>query len=128
MAPEFSPSVVIFNAQPEIDRVQGITGSSSATGSPATIALDGTGAQTSSHTVALSWNDDTSTSTVSGYNVYRSTTSGGGYAQLNSSLASGLNYTDSNVQSATTYYYVTTTVDGSGNESAYSNEATAVVP
>jgi fibronectin type 3 domain-containing protein len=76
--------------------------------------------------VALSWN--ASTSTVSGYNVYRSTTSGSGYAKINSSLLPGLTYTDSNVQSATTYYYVATAVDSSGTESTYSNQATAVIP
>ena len=76
--------------------------------------------------MALSWT--ASTSTVSGYNVYRSTTSGGGYTKLNSSLVANVNYTDSGVQNATTYYYVTTAVDSSGDESAYSNEASAVIP
>jgi fibronectin type 3 domain-containing protein len=76
--------------------------------------------------VAVSWN--ASTSTVSGYNVYRSTTSGSGYVKINSSLLSGLSYTDSSVQSATTYYYVSTAVDSSGTESTYSNQATAVIP
>jgi len=103
-----------------------VTVTSTANGSPATIVLSGTGAQTSSHTVSLSWN--ASTSTVAGYNVYRSTTNGSSYVKLNSSLVSGLSYTDSNVQSATTYYYVATAVDGSGNESTYSNQATAVIP
>jgi fibronectin type 3 domain-containing protein len=99
---------------------------SNASGSPATIALSGTGAQTSSHTVALSW--QASTSVVSGYNVYRSTSSGSGYVKINSSLLGGLAYTDSNLQSTTTYYYVTTAVDSSGNESTYSNQASAVIP
>jgi hypothetical protein len=99
---------------------------SNATSTPTTIALSGTGAQVSSLTVALSWN--ASTSAVSGYNVYRSTTSGSGYVKINSSLLSGLTYTDSNVQSATTYNYVTTAVDSSGTESTYSNQATAVIP
>jgi fibronectin type 3 domain-containing protein len=39
-----------------------------------------------------------------------------------------LNYTDSTVQNSTTYYYVTTAVDASGNESVYSNEASAPIP
>lgn len=99
---------------------------STATGSPTTIALSGTGAQASSHTVAISWN--ASTSTVSGYNIYRSTTSGSGYVKLNSSLVGGLTYTDSNVQSATTYYYVATAIDSGGNESTYSKQATAAIP
>jgi hypothetical protein len=99
---------------------------SNATGSPKTIVLSGTGAQTISHSVALAWN--ASTSTVSGYNIYRSTTNGSGYSKLNGALVASLNYADSTVQSGTTYYYVTTAVDGSGNESAYSNEASATIP
>ncbi|HEY4978235.1 MAG TPA: hypothetical protein VII25_03635 [Candidatus Acidoferrum sp.] len=99
---------------------------SNATGSPASVTLSGTGVAATSHTVALNWN--ASTSTVSGYNVYRSTTSGSGYAKLNSSLVGGLSYTDSTVQNGLTYYYVTTAVDGSGAESTNSNEAQAIIP
>src|SRR5438874_168991 len=76
--------------------------------------------------LALSWN--ASASTVSGYNIYRSTVSGGGYARLNSSLVSVLAYTDSTIQSGTTYYYVTTAVDANGVESTYSNEISAAIP
>jgi fibronectin type 3 domain-containing protein len=76
--------------------------------------------------VALTW--DSSTSKVSGYNIYRSTTSGSGYTKLNSSLISGTSYTDSTVQNATTYYYVTTAVDSSGDESSDSNQVTVVIP
>ena len=97
---------------------------SNAAGSPGTVTLSGTGV--APHTVAVSWT--ASTSTVAGYNVYRSTTSGSGYVKLNSSLVTGLTYTDSNVLSGTTYYYVATAVDSSGNESTYSNQATAVIP
>src|SRR6266496_514285 len=79
------------------------------------------------HSVALSWIAST-TSTVSGYNVYRSTVSGTGYAKMNSSVVSVLIYTDGTVQNATTYYYVTTAVDGGGTESAYSNEVSAAIP
>jgi fibronectin type 3 domain-containing protein len=76
--------------------------------------------------VALTWN--ASTSTVVGYNVYRGTVSGGPYAKINSSLVAALNYTDSSVQSGTTYHYVTTAVDSSGNESVFSNEVSAAIP
>jgi len=79
------------------------------------------------HQVTLNW--IASTSTVAGYNVYRGTTSGGPYSILNSSLVTGSTaYTDSTVASGQTYYYVTTAVDASNNQSAYSNEAQAVVP
>jgi len=117
---------VIFSPTVAGNATGAVTVTSNASGSPATIALSGTGAQSSSHAVALSW--QASTSVVSGYNVYRSTTSGSGYVKINSSLLGGLAYTDSNVQSATTYYYVTTAVDSSGNESTYSNQASAVIP
>jgi hypothetical protein len=79
------------------------------------------------HSVALSWSASTST-TVSGYYVYRSTVSGSGYARVNSLPISALAYTDSTVLNATTYYYVTTAVDASGVESTYSNEVPAAVP
>jgi fibronectin type 3 domain-containing protein len=78
------------------------------------------------HTVALTWN--ASTSTVSGYNVYRSTVSGTGFARINPSPVAVLSYTDASVLNGTTYYYVTTAVDAAGIESIFSNEATAVIP
>jgi len=76
--------------------------------------------------VTLSWT--ASTSTVSGYNVYRSTTSGSGYARINSGVVGSVTYSDTTVQNGSTYYYVTTAVDSSGDESSYSNQATAVIP
>ena len=99
---------------------------SNASGSPATVALSGTGVASIQHSVDLTWT--ASTSTVSGYNVYRSTVSGSSYTKINSSLVTALNYTDSTVQNGTTYYYVTTAVDSSGTESAYSNVASAIIP
>ncbi|HTQ97625.1 MAG TPA: choice-of-anchor D domain-containing protein, partial [Candidatus Acidoferrum sp.] len=101
-----------------------VTVTSSAPGSPTTITLSGSGVQSTSHSVALSW--AASTSTVTGYNVYRSVTSGSGYTKISS--VSGLTYDDTTVQSETTYYYVVTAVDSSGNESTDSNQATAVIP
>ncbi len=86
-----------------------------------------TGTGTTSHSVALSWQASTS-SGVTGYNVYRGTVSGGPYTKITSSTVSGLGYTDNNVTSGQTYYYVATAVDSSSNESAYSNQATAAVP
>ena len=99
---------------------------SNASGSPASVTLSGTGVAPVQHSVTLSWNG--STSVVSGYNVYRSTVSGSSYVKINTSLDSGLGFTDTTVQSGTTYYYVTTAVDASNNESAFSNEVPAVIP
>lgn len=78
------------------------------------------------HSVTLNWLPSTS-SGVSYYKVYRGTVSGGPYSLLSTGLSS-TSYTDSTVQSAKTYYYVTTDVDPRGAESAYSNVAQAVIP
>ncbi len=99
---------------------------SNSTNSPATVALSGSGTVPTQHSVDLSWN--ASTSAVSGYNVYRSTVSGGSYTKLTSSPQAGTSYVDSTVKSGTTYYYVVTAESSSGTESSYSNQATAVVP
>src|SRR5712671_1889579 len=99
---------------------------SNANGSPASVSLSGTGIAPVQHSVTLTLK--AGTSTVSGYNIYRSTVSGTGYTKLNSSLVSGLTYTDSTVQNGTTYFYVATAVDSGGKESSYSNEMQAVIP
>jgi Abnormal spindle-like microcephaly-assoc'd, ASPM-SPD-2-Hydin/HYDIN/CFA65/VesB-like, Ig-like domain/Cep192 domain 4 len=100
---------------------------SNATGSASTVALSGTGvALPVQHSVALNWG--ASSSSVAGYNVYRSVVSGSSYSKLNGSVVGGVSYADSSVQSGQTYYYVATSVDASGNESVYSNEVAAIVP
>jgi fibronectin type 3 domain-containing protein len=75
-------------------------------------------------TVWLDWSDN-GEADLDGYNVYRSTTSGGGYSQINGSLLSSSDYTDNSVSNGTTYYYVVTAVDTSSNESGYSGEVSA---
>jgi hypothetical protein len=98
---------------------------SNATGAPSAIPISGTGVAQAQHTVALSWNASNS---ATGYNVYRSTSSGTGYARVNAGLDGALNYTDANVQNGQTYYYVTTAVDASGQESVYSSEVSVLIP
>jgi hypothetical protein len=117
---------VVFNPSTAGNAAGGVTLTSSATGSPSTISLTGTGVQPATHSVTLGWT--ASTSTVSGYNVYRSTVSGTGYTKISGGLVGSAAYTDSNVQSGATYFYVTTAVDSNGNESDNSNEASALVP
>src|ERR1035438_3558549 len=78
------------------------------------------------HSVALTCT--ASTSTVTGYNLYRSTVNGSGYTKLNSSLVASLSYSDTNVQPGTTYFYVATAVDSGGDESANSNQVSAAIP
>jgi len=99
---------------------------SSASNTTAIESLTGSGTPPPQHSVSLSWNP--STSAVLGYNVYRSTSSGGPYSKIDAALDTSTTYTDSTVQSGQTYYYVTTAVDGSGLESTYSNQAQAVIP
>jgi len=79
------------------------------------------------HLVDLSWIASTSPS-ITGYNVYRGTSIAGPYSKINSALDPSLTYSDGTVQSGRTYYYVTTAVDSTGAESAYSNNVSAVVP
>jgi hypothetical protein len=101
--------------------------SSNATNSPLTIGLSGTGVQTTQNSVTLSWS--ASTSSVAGYDIYRSTVSGGPYTtMLNSSLVTGLTFTDTNVQAGVTYYYVVVAVSSNGVESSDSNQASATIP
>jgi hypothetical protein len=91
------------------------------------VALSGTGvSQPVQHSVALNWN--ASTSTVSGYFVYRGTVTGGPYSQLNSSVDPSTSYTDSTVQGGQTYYYVVSSVNSSNVQSPYSNEVSVTVP
>jgi O-glycosyl hydrolase len=71
--------------------------------------------------VALNWNAN-SEADLAGYNVYRSTTLGSGYIQLNSSLLNSPEFTDNDVSYYITYYYVVTAVDTYDYESSYSNE------
>jgi len=70
--------------------------------------------------VTLTW---TAAAGVTGYNVKRATTSGGPYAQL--AAPSSNAYTDSSVTNGTTYYYVVSATNSTG-ESANSAQVVAV--
>ena len=95
--------------------------------SAATESLTGSGvATTNQHSVSLTWTDGSSG--ISGYNVYRSSVSGGPYTKINSALDPTTAYTDSAVSAGQTYFYVTTAVNTSGVESKYSNQVLALVP
>jgi hypothetical protein len=103
-----------------------VTVTSNASNSPDTIALSGTGVAQVNHSVSLSWT--ASTSVVTGYNSYSSTTSGGPYTKLTTTPVAATTYADTAVQAGQTYYYVVTSVNSSGVESGYSNEISAIVP
>lgn len=95
----------------------GTTGSSSSSSPSAS-------PDSSTHSVSLSWNP--STSVVIGYNIYRATQSGGPYTLVDTSLQPA--YSDNHVQSGSTYFYVVTAVNGSSQESPFSNESKAAIP
>jgi hypothetical protein len=101
---------------------------SNAANTPTTVSLSGTGqAAATQHSVQLSWNASISTG-VSGYNVYRATTSGGySTTPLNPSPVTTLTYTDLTVTASDQYFYVVTAVDGS-EASADSNEISVTIP
>jgi hypothetical protein len=99
-------------------------------GSPATTATTSfsiTISAGSGYAVLLNWTASPS-SGVTGYNVYRSTVNGSNYTKISSSAVSSLTYTDPTVAAGQTYYYVTTSVDNSGDESGYSEVVQMNIP
>jgi hypothetical protein len=95
---------------------------SNAGNSPTAESLSGTG---TTPTVLLSWT--ASTSPVSGYNIYRRGSSGS-YVKINSVLDASTAYADSTVLSGKTYYYATTAVNSSGQQSGFSNQVQVTIP
>ena len=85
----------------------------------------GGGIAATTHSVELSWAASTSAGIV-GYNVYRAIGTGG-YSRVDSSLVTGLKYTDVMVAAGTTYKDVVTAVDSVGLESTYSAAMAATV-
>jgi fibronectin type 3 domain-containing protein len=123
------PLTVVFAPTTAGSTPGSVTYASNASDSSLNESLTGTGTSSTGgtqHNVTLSWS--ASSSPVAGYNVYRGTVSGGPYTKVNPSLETATVYTDSTVQGSTTYYYVATSVDSSSDESAFSNQTTAIVP
>jgi hypothetical protein len=116
---------ILFTPAATGSRTASLTVADNASGSPQAAALSGAG----THDVILSWSDST-TSGISGYNVYRGTASGGqSSTPLNSMPVNGITFVDTGVTAGARYYYVVTAVASSdGAESAKSNETSATVP
>lgn len=89
-------------------------------------SIPGNSTSSQAHSVDLSWSP--SASSVVGYLVYRSTTSGGPYSRLITTAEPATTYADTSVASGTTYYYVVTAIDGTGQESPFSNQTTVTIP
>ncbi len=64
---------------------------------------------------------------IAGYHVYRSAGSSSNYSML-SSLDTQTTYTDTTVQSGSTYDYIVKSVDTKGVESAPSNPISVTIP
>ena len=80
------------------------------------------------HSVAITWQSSPSTN-LQGYKVYRSQISGGPYTPISSILpTSPEQFTDSSVVSGQDYFYVMTSIDVNGLESAPSAEVSAQIP
>lgn len=96
---------------------------SSAASTAVTVLLSGIGAAVGvGHSVGLSWNASTS-SDISGYNIYRSVYKNGcgSYSKINTVLNTGTLYTDATVVNGASYCYATTAVNTGNHESGYSN-------
>jgi hypothetical protein len=92
------------------------------------VPLTGTGLSPLAHSVDVAW-DPSSSATLQGYNVYRSTVSGGPYTKLSPTLAiSTLLFTDMTPVSGKQYFYVVTAVDTSGAESSASAQVAVTIP
>jgi hypothetical protein len=123
------PFTVTFAPQSAGTATSTLAFRSNASNSPADESLTGTGngPVAAQHSVTLSWAASSSTGVV-GYNVYRSSVSGGPYARITAGPDGSVTYTDTGVSAGNSYFYVVTAVQGNGTESTYSNQAMAVIP
>jgi len=71
--------------------------------------------------VFLTWSENQERD-LAGYHVYRSVKSGADYERITVKLLNRTTFSDETVKQGTTYYYVITAVDKSGNESLRSRE------
>jgi hypothetical protein len=122
-AGEESSLNVTFTPQNDGNKSAKLSLASNAANSPASETLTGTG---TAPYVTLSWN--ASTSEVTGYNVYRSPSRTGRYTKINASLDPDTTYRDATIVGGSTYFYATTAVNSTGQESGYSNRVEVVVP
>lgn len=93
-------------------------------------------AQAATRPILLNWTASTSVG-VTGYNIYRSNTSGGPYTKINAIPITGLTFTDPAVTIGTSVFYVATAIGAActvppagpcGLESPFSSPEAAVNP
>ena len=100
-AGQSTPVSVTFTPQSSGTASGSISFSSNALTNPTIETLTGAGVTAPQHQVQLSWGASTSTG-VTGYNVYRGSVSGGPYNKINPALVVGTTYSDSSVQAGKT--------------------------
>ncbi len=86
-----------------------------------TVAITLTVNAPATSSATLTWNRGTE-SDLAGYKIYRATTSGGYGAPITTVQGNVTTYIAGGLQSGTTYFFVITSYDTAGNESARSNE------
>jgi Abnormal spindle-like microcephaly-assoc'd, ASPM-SPD-2-Hydin len=92
------------------------------------VPLSGTGMAPLAHSVDVAW-DPSISPLLQGYNVYRSTVSGGPYNKLSATLSpTTLLFTDTTPVSGKQYFYVVTAMDTSGAESSASSQVGVAIP
>jgi len=125
LAPNQSETITVnFNPKSKGSLSGALTVSSNAPN--VEISLGGTGMQSGSHTVSLTWTP--STSPVIGYVIYRRTGTVGSFSRLDSSIDSMASFTDTNVTNGVTYSYVITAVSAGNVESQFSSEVSVTIP
>jgi hypothetical protein len=94
---------------------------SAAGASSKTVAVTLTVSTPATSSTTLTWNANTE-SDLAGYKIYRATTSGGYGAPIATAPGNITTYIAGGLQSGTTYFFVITAYDSTGNESPRSNE------
>jgi hypothetical protein len=118
---------ITFTPQSSGLAASSVSFASNASNSPDSGTLTGTGVAAPAHSVSLSWNADGSPNVV-GYNVYRRIGTSGSFSQINTALVPVTTYMDTSVTDGETYYYETTAVNSSGEQSSPSATVQAVIP
>lgn len=90
---------------------------------PACACISNLAARAKLNKIQLTWSPQAG---VAGYNVYRSTVSGGPYLKIGSTTSSYSTYLDSTVVAGTRYYYVVRPTAANTNELCQSNQSSAL--
>jgi glycosidase len=104
-----NPGVLTVNGSGDVTDPSVPTGLTVADASPAAISLD--------------WDDNGGDATLYGYEVGRSSASGGPYDAI--AVVTASDYTDNSVEEGATYFYAVRSIDTSFNRSAYSADVEA---